>query len=255
MSMGQSLSGSIAPLFLRAVLAVTFVWAGLGKFMADFPVSGDAATRLAEWGVIAAPAAPPTPATPTEVKPEAPPAPTGTTPPPPLMALQTPPAQTTTVKRMYAIALGVHAAANPKPRDGGSTPMALLPADLGKGPWPVRLAWAASLTELIGGALIFLGLLTRFSGFSIAIVMLTAMWLTQIGPAMQSGNTIALLLPAHQAFDGEKWKDLLFQFSLFGSAMALACVGSGALAFDRALFRAKSAAKPPSGDQGSHRPL
>lgn len=257
MSMGHSLAGSVAPLFLRAVLAVTFVWAGLGKFMAEMPVSGNDASRLVEWGVIAAaPSAPATAPTPVEVTPETT-APGGASP-PPLMALQSPAPPVgdgSAVRQMYGIALGVHAAANPQPRTDGSSPMALLPAEMGKSPWPVRLAWAASLTELIAGAFILLGLLTRLSAFSIAIVMLTAMWLTQIGPAMQSGNTIAFFLPAYPAFDGEKWTTLLFQFSLFGSAMALTCLGSGAFAFDRALFNAGLRPKPAPSEQGSHRPL
>jgi uncharacterized membrane protein YphA (DoxX/SURF4 family) len=243
------LSTSIAPLFLRAALAIVFVWAGLGKFVTDFPVTAETAPRLAEWGVIALPAAPP----PAEVRPDAT-APNGQAP-PPLMVLQVQPTETRSVRRLYAIALLVHSAAYPRPRDDGSTPMALLPAELGKGPWPVRLAWAAALTELIAGGLVLLGLLTRLSAFSLAIVMLTAMWLTQLGPAMQSGHTVAFILPAHPAFDGEKWKDLLFQFSLFCAGMALACAGSGTLAFDRALFRAPAPRKPAPPEPSSPRPL
>mgnify|MGYP001794673027 CR=1 FL=1 len=43
---------SIPPLLLRVVLALTFLWAGLGKIMAEAPVSGVDAVILAELGVI-----------------------------------------------------------------------------------------------------------------------------------------------------------------------------------------------------------
>lgn len=43
---------SIPPLMVRLVLALTFLWAGLGKIMAEAPVSGADAVILAELGVI-----------------------------------------------------------------------------------------------------------------------------------------------------------------------------------------------------------
>lgn len=255
--MGHTLATSIAPLFLRALLGIVFVWAGLTKFVADFPVSPDNAPRLAEWGVIAG-ASQPTPAP--AARPDPAPSPSATPPttqtPPPLAAMPgAPPADARTVRRLYAIALLVHSAANPTPRDDGSIPMRLMPAELGKGSWPVRLAWAATITELAGGGLVLLGLLTRLSALSLAVVMLNAMWLTQLGPAVQSGNTVAFILPAHDAFDGHAWQDLIFQFSLFCSAMALACTGSGILAFDRALFRPAPPPRKPPAETPAQRPL
>lgn len=253
--MGQALATSIAPLFLRALLGIVFVWAGLSKFVNDFPVSPENAPRLAEWGVIAGAAQPGPPPAPEQAPSSTPTSPQTQTP-PPLMALQgAPAAEARTVRRLYAIALLVHSAANPAPREDGSVPMRLMPEELGKGPWPVRLAWAASITELAAGGLVLLGLLTRLGAFSLAVVMLNAMWLTQLGPAVQSGNTVAFILPAHDAFDGHAWQDLLFQFSLFCSGMALACTGSGALAFDRALFRSAPPPRKPAGEAPAQRPL
>ncbi|QKK07291.1 MAG: hypothetical protein HND58_03365 [Planctomycetota bacterium] len=49
---------AIAPLFLRLVLAVVFIWAGLGKFVHTFPVQGEDAAILANYGVIPNPQAP-----------------------------------------------------------------------------------------------------------------------------------------------------------------------------------------------------
>jgi len=42
-------------------------------------------------------------------------------------------------------------------------------------PMPTMFAWAAGLSEFLGGILLALGLLTRFAGFFIAFTMLTAL--------------------------------------------------------------------------------
>jgi putative oxidoreductase len=42
-------------------------------------------------------------------------------------------------------------------------------------PMPAFFAWAAGLSEFIGGILLALGLLTRFAGFFVAFTMLTAL--------------------------------------------------------------------------------
>jgi putative oxidoreductase len=42
-------------------------------------------------------------------------------------------------------------------------------------PMPTLFAWAAGLSEFLGGILLALGLLTRFAGFFIAFTMLTAL--------------------------------------------------------------------------------
>lgn len=63
---------SVTPVLLRLVLAVTFIWTGLGKIFADFEVSGQRAAHLAEMGVIK-PEPRPAPTTPTRPQPETPP--------------------------------------------------------------------------------------------------------------------------------------------------------------------------------------
>jgi putative oxidoreductase len=98
------------------------------------------------------------------------------------------------------------------------------------------LAWAVAITELAGGLCLLLGLLTRLAAFGIAGVMLGAMWLTQIGPAIQSGKTTLGFLPDYGAFDGMKWEPLMFQFALCAAALALAFLGPGRLSLDTALL-------------------
>jgi hypothetical protein len=62
------------------------------------------------------------------------------------------------------------------------------------------------------------------------------MWLTQIGPAVQSGTTTLWILPGYPAFDVAQWQTLLFQFALFMVAMALAFCGPGRASLDRAIL-------------------
>ncbi|MCA1629265.1 MAG: DoxX family protein [Acidobacteria bacterium] len=80
-------------------------------------------------------------------------------------------------------------------------------------------AWmaAAALSELIGGALLLTGLLTRVGAFLILCVMLTAM----IGVHWQGG----FFLP--QGFE--------YTFALSGACVALLIAGGGRLSLDRVL--------------------
>ncbi len=93
-----------------------------------------------------------------------------------------------------------------------------------------------AITEFFGGILLAIGLLTRPAAFALAYTMGVAMWLTVIGPAVQSGNTVAGFLPAYDAFDVNAWRTPLWQFALLGASLALLFAGSGTLAFDRAIF-------------------
>ena len=46
---------NVGPIPIRLVLALTFLWAGVGKFAATFPVSGEDALVLYEMGAMSAP--------------------------------------------------------------------------------------------------------------------------------------------------------------------------------------------------------
>jgi len=140
------------------------------------------------------------------------------------------------VKMVYALALGIHSAANPAaPETGGTPPRAIWPKSIGGGSWPVYLAWAVVVTELGGGVFVFLGLFTRLWSLGLAGVMVGAMWLTQFGPAIQSGKTTLGFLPSHPAF-GPEWQTLLIQFSLLMAALALAFLGPGRASLDHVLL-------------------
>lgn len=140
------------------------------------------------------------------------------------------------VVRGMALALMLDDAAHPKARADGSTPTPLWPATLAGKPWPVVLAWAAIFTEIIGGALLLLGLFTRLAAMGIAGTTVVAMWLTQLGPAIQAGGATLGFLPAHDTFDVAAWQPLMWQFSLLGASLALVFLGSGPAGLDAAIF-------------------
>lgn len=251
---------SVAPIFLRLALGVTFIWAGSAKVFDEKPVTGADAAILANLGVLSAPpkAAPPaatepapTPG-PTESAPPATPTPTPTPKqpaggPPALLQLATPAAPApgytaedfpTEVQVRAVHLLTLHLVHSANPPDGK---MALWPDRLAQGRWPVYAAWAVALTELIGGCWLILGLFTRFAALGIACVMLGAMWLTQFGPAIQTGQTYLGFIPRHPIFGLNAggmplYGTLMWQMVLLAGALALLFAGSGALAIDRALF-------------------
>lgn len=132
------------------------------------------------------------------------------------------------VLRLHTVTLKLSKAANPP----AGRP-ALWPRVLDQSPWPVALAYAAALTEVLAGFLALTGLLGRFAGFALAVVMLNAIWLDQIGPAIQAGQTSFFILPAYPAFDVNAWRPLLWQFALLMLACGLACTGSGGMSLDR----------------------
>lgn len=277
MSTKNRMALGVSPLFLRVALAITFIWAGMGKLWGTMEVDGEMAAVLANMGVIK----PKTPATGTTtdggVKPPAPdkplPPPTGETKPAPsdgsvdagveprvvLAAFQdtgapvgsTPGASPTlaqagqytaadfpdkvSVKPLYLMAASLHMLAHPKATPEKPAPMAIWPPALAEGRMPVIIAWLVTIAELGGGILVALGLCTRLAALSLAGVMVGAMWLTQIGPAIAKGDAILGFLPNHARY-GMEWQDLLLQFVLFATAMALFFSGPGFMAADHALF-------------------
>lgn len=269
MSARQGSGSSIAPIFLRLCLGITFVWAGLGKVMNESAVSGDAAAVLANMGVIAPAGKPtsmgtrdamptlmslsgpqdqpkdPAPKEPAATPPASAPSPAASQ--PHYTAADFP--EPVKIKNVHFITMMVaNATVVPTNDKGEPAKMRLLPAALGQRPWPVVLAWGAAITELVGGAMILVGLFTRFWALGLAAVMGVAMWLTQFGPAIQAGTTQLLFLPAYPAKDLQAWMPLFWQFSLFCSAMAVLFLGAGALSLD-GLFFMKSGApapKPPA---------
>lgn len=292
-----------APVPLRIVLALTFIWAGLGKFIHQVPIQGEQAALLANMGYDFSNAKPATPdeETDQDLKEPAetessdestsiehrfpdqpiPPtvistrdiyAPRGPEPSmsingqrPALPALlqidtsnaadsndpnsepdpdlqQTAPAAPTftaadfpepvEVRSLYMVSILTYNAAHPTPDAEGNTPPPIWPDWAARDAWPRYTAWAAAATELAAGVLIAIGLLTRLSAITLATVMLSAAWLTELGPAIQAGDTLLGFLPNHDIWDIYAWRPLLWQCSLFGAALALALTGPGAIAID-----------------------
>lgn len=248
-------SSSLAPLLLRLSLGVTFLWAGMGKLFAEFPVSGEQAAYLANHHALEK--VPARPGDPPVSEPKAPSggasaAPAhGTT----LVAFQGPqtfsaadfpdPVQT---RRVNGIALMLRGAANPAPREDGSTPFPLWPKVAGEGRWPIVAAWCVAITELAGGGLLLVGLLTRLAALSVAGAMTGAIWLTEVGPAIQSGKTALGFLPVREtyavALSPGGYVSLLWQVALLTSALAVALLGPGMLAMDSAMFGRAPSPKP-----------
>ncbi len=272
---GQRTALSVPPLLLRLVLAIIFIWAGYAKCFGTFPVDETNREALVAAGVLTAdgavvdpvpevdieeliPESEPEPEAIPEDEPEADPAPvspvepggTGDDPEADpgvedpgevLMVAQTAPAEpaATKVRMANNVAMLLHAAAHPEPvtNDEGltTTPMALVPDAIGSPPWAVRLAWAAAITELVAGVLLLVGLFSRLGGLAVAWVMGVAIWLTGIGPAIQSGNAFLGFLPQPDLIMTH-YHDLFFQLALLVMGLAIAFSGGGMLSLDRFIF-------------------
>jgi uncharacterized membrane protein YphA (DoxX/SURF4 family) len=254
---------NLPPLLLRIMLGVIFVHAGLGKLLGELEAPPADAAVLANLRLVrapvkvasppAAPASPATPSTPAEgeqPQPEAPavgPEASAPAAPQSSTAPATTPQQTAgagsgmytaadfpgpvKVRMVNMLALGIYKAGNPEPLEGGAKVRPIWPPDLAKGTWPRNLAWAVTLTELVGGALVLLGALTRLWSLSLVVVMAGAMWLTQFGPAQQTGQTRLGFLPDYPLW-GMEWSSLMIQFALFMAALALALLGPGRVSLD-----------------------
>ena len=126
-------------------------------------------------------------------------------------------------------------AAYPQPSVGVPNPKPFWPAIFATSPWVVWLAFGAAVVELFAGVLLLVGFLTRLSSLMLVLVMATAMWLTQIGPALSTGQTQFGILPDKTWWDPQLWTPFFWQLLIMASGIAVACMGAGALSVDRAL--------------------
>lgn len=138
-------------------------------------------------------------------------------------------------RRAYALSVLMVKAAYPQPSVGVANPKAYWPAIFATSPWVVWLAFGAAVVELFAGVLLLVGFLTRLSSMMLVLVMATAMWLTQIGPALSTGQTQFGFLPDKTWWDAQLWSTFFWQLLLIASGIAIACIGAGALSVDRAL--------------------
>lgn len=254
----NSLASLVSPVFLRLVLAVTFFWAGLGKVVVMSDFSGDDAATLKRWNVVSS--GPPTTPAPTN----APTTPTDSST-DRASAGEPAPAEPATdsirAPRLYHIALMIERMARTSPPsptaiDATTTPPTpelkrTVPAFAAGGRTPVVLAWSAAICEIAAGVCCFIGLLTRLAALSLAGVMATAIWLTQIGPAYASGSAMYGFLPRHETFDTAAWQPLLWQVSLLGASLALLFAGPGLISLDRLFFHRPHVAAKPAASAGT----
>ncbi len=222
----EKLALSFAPITLRVLVGVAFLWLGLGRLVDRIVIDGEDAVILAELGVVGAGMAGSASATsgqpagvPTRGESRV-----GSLPGP----IET--------RRLYRDALMIYNAANPRPDASGQRPVSTWPGALAGGNAPVVLSWVGTSIALGGGALVLLGFFTRFWGAMMILLMLILAWLTQIGPAVQSGETQIGVLPDRPLLDPAMNQELLWQFVLLMAAITLTLAGSGALALDRMIF-------------------
>lgn len=138
-------------------------------------------------------------------------------------------------RRAYGLSVLMVRAAYPQPSIGVQRPKAYWPAIFATSPWVVWLAFGAAVVELFAGVLVLVGFLTRLSSLMLVLVMATALWLTQIGPALSIGQTQFGFLPDKTWWDPQLWSTFFWQLLIIATGIAVACMGSGALSVDRAL--------------------
>jgi len=239
---------NLSPVPIRLALACVFIWAGLGKVMDTFEATDDQAAILANLGVEMGSESDPAP---DPVPEDTSAAPESLSSPAPGESRVTLVVQdsgysasdftdATETLKVNSLVLLMNGAADDSTFDADGNPLKpFWPAWAGNAPWVRVLAWAAAISEIAFGFLVLIGLLTRLSAAGLGGVMLVALWLTQIGPAIQSGATQLGFLPAYEVFDIAAWTPLLFQFSLLGAASTLVLLGPGSISIDAMAFGKK----------------
>jgi uncharacterized membrane protein YphA (DoxX/SURF4 family) len=239
MNISQAAAMNIVPVLARIVLAAAFIPAGWGKvFGKNVPFTGDDAQVLIELGISSSdPAAEAIQkvslqsddavkqegaeqagGTPDRAAPDV-------APPPPadpsnLVSPPATPATTVMARPLHHITIMLHNA---------------------NWPWePALMAWVAALTELLGGALIFIGLFSRIWGLGLATAMGFAFYLTS-WPIIAGAGLFGMAIP--------DFNQVFTQLGLFVLALGVAMTGPGALSLDRLMFRRSAPVMPPPANE------
>jgi len=165
---------------------------------------------------------------------------------------------TVEVKRVLKLALKIHQAANPGVDDAGKQQMTLWPKALSTGSLPVVVAWVVAILELVCGAALLSGFFTRMACLPIIGSMLAAIWLTQVGPAIQSGNAVIGFLPQgifDIGIEGPAYAALLWQFALAAMGFAMLLIGPGYFSIDRLIFGVSTSAREEEARQVEFVPM
>lgn len=130
-----------------------------------------------------------------------------------------------------------------------------MPAWVGAERWPVILAWAAAVTEILAAALLFFGLLTRVGALLVCGIMLMALWLTAFGPAVvgRVGSFIGFIPDFGDLWSSQQYNTLFFQLACLTMATAVFLLGSGPIGLDRALFGSHERLERTEGKAGRQR--
>jgi uncharacterized membrane protein YphA (DoxX/SURF4 family) len=107
-------------------------------------------------------------------------------------------------------------------------------------PMPKFSAWLAALTELLGGALLLIGFLSRVWGLGLAITMASAFYLVTVG---QFG--VLSTSPFTFARELGQYNAMVAQLALLVLALGVTLTGPGPLSLDRFIFRSR---KPEAGE-------
>ncbi len=143
------------------------------------------------------------------------------------------------IKNLYKITLLLDNATSPGLTEDSQPITPTMPSWMGSGKMPVYAAWATAITEIAAGVFLLVGLLTRLSALSLTIVMLVAIWTTNIGPAaLQSSDAFLGFIPhAADPWDPAAYSTLLWQFSIIIMSLSVFLLGAGPLSMDRLIFR------------------
>lgn len=143
------------------------------------------------------------------------------------------------IKNVYKITLLLDHATSPGLTEDSQPITPTMPTWMGSGKMPVYAAWATAITELSAGLFLLIGLFTRISALSLTIVMLVAIWTTNIGPAaLQSTDALLGFIP-HTAdpWNPASYSILLWQFAIIMMSLSVFLLGAGPLSMDRLIFR------------------
>lgn len=238
MTFSQYAGTAIIPTLARIVLGVAFVSAGWNKVFEEAEFTAEQATELKGLNVNVEPAAKVAmtdsqtqfvlashrlqdapPAEGSESKPAAPPTDTGEAAPPPVGETSTPQTSPTT----EPLAPGMYKAQ--------ALHHITLMLKANNVPQPVWMARLAAFTELVGGAMLLLGLFSRIWGLGLAVAMGVAFYLVSM-----KANGIFTMDPRTFALDGMKFSTAYLQAGLFVLAFGIFLTGAGPLSLDRMLF-------------------
>ncbi|MFO0828178.1 MAG: DoxX family protein [Phycisphaerales bacterium] len=240
MGFSQSAATNFVPLLARLVLAAVFVPAGYQKVMTMAEYSGDDAKRLRELQVVQSDAASQFRFASLVQENAASTQSTSTSP-------SSTPSKPTTDETPRPPAGSGPAAQGGEPVKARQLYRVSLMVDKMGWQYPVVLGWVAALTELVGGALLFVGLLARVWALGLAVTMGVAFYLTSL-----SSYTGAIGF--FRDFPINDYNRFAAQAALFALAVGVLLSGAGAPSFDRMMSRSGAAGRSGGNGAGAKKP-